>query len=139
MNQTIKKIEEGIVFAKEKGYFLVSENWGDDKRKCACALGCLLVKNNVRLDEEYNDTNAMNLLDVNDRWLSAFIAGFDNTPWDLNISLTPSEKENINDTERQYLKEVNAAGEALRMKFEPLQYDEFVDAFVDGQEDEDDS
>jgi hypothetical protein len=137
MNQTIKKIEEGIVFAKEKGYFLVSENWGDDKRKCACALGCLLVKNNITLDEEYNDTNAMNLLDVNDRWLTAFISGFDNTPWNLDISLTSSEKELVTEEQRQNLKEVNAAGQALRAKFEPLQYDEYMDAFVAGQEDDD--
>ena len=131
----VEKIAEGIEYAKkELGFRLVSEDWGNKQYKCACALGCLLVKNNVPLDEESNETEAQKLLEVNQGWISAFIAGFDDTPWDLGVTLTTVEKETMSKEEIKELEEAYHSGVELRQRFSPMKYDQFFDAFVDGQE-----
>lgn len=131
----IEKIAEGIEYAKnELGFRLISEDWGSKQYKCACALGCLLVKNNIPLDEENNETAARDLLEVDDGWVSAFISGFDDTPWDLNITLTTVEKELMSQDDIKELEAAYASGVELRKRFSPMKYDKFYDAFVDGQE-----
>jgi hypothetical protein len=134
MKHIINKIEEGILFGKEKGVFLVSENWGNEKQNCACALGCLLLKNEIALDEETNEEEACTLLEVDNAWITAFISGFDDTPWNLKIILTDAQRERLSDEEVKTLEAANDSGKELRKKFDPLPYDKFVDAFVAGQE-----
>lgn len=133
MKHVIDKIEEGILFGKEQGVFLVSENWGSKRENCACALGCLLLKNEIELDEETNEEEACTLLEVDNAWITAFISGFDDTPWDPKVSLTTLEREALSQEDTKLLEEANAFGKDMRKKFEPLPYDKFHDAFIAGQ------
>lgn len=133
MKHVIDKIEEGILFGKEQGVFLVSENWGSKRENCACALGCLLLKNEIELDEETNEEEACALLEVDNFWITAFISGFDDTPWDLKITLTTVQREALDAEELKVLEEAFASGKDMRKKFDPLPYDKFHDAFIAGQ------
>src|SRR5574338_844627 len=83
---TIKeKILNGIKTATEKlGVKLVNEEWGtkkdDGKWNCACALGCMLVANNLPLDSDdtdFNEATAADFLGVDKNWVESFIYGFD--------------------------------------------------------------
>lgn len=82
-----EKILNGIKTATEKlGVKLVNEEWGtqsmDDHKKwdCACALGCMLVANDLPMDAEdtdFNEATAADFLGVNKEWVEGFIYGFD--------------------------------------------------------------
>lgn len=133
MKHVFNKIEEGILFGKEQGVFLVSENWGSKQENCACALGCLLMKNEISLDEETNEEEACTLLEVDNAWITAFISGFDETPWNLKITLTAAEYEKLSKDEIQTLNDAYSAGVEMSKKFAPMPYDKFRDTFIAGQ------
>lgn len=130
----IKEIEDSIVHAKKEGYILISENWGDEKHKCACALSCVLVKNKVKLNEDEARTNVYSLLNVNEAWVEAFISGFDDTPWDLKMTLGRVALEKMSKEELKNLKDAYDAGRFLNEKFKPMPHHEFYEAFVEGQD-----
>lgn len=80
------KIVNGIKTATEKlGVKLVNEEWGtrgngDNKWNCACALGCMLVANNLPMDADdtdFNEVTAADFLGVDKNWVESFIYGFD--------------------------------------------------------------
>ena len=82
--EIISKISEAIRFAKdEQNFILISEDWGAEKLKCACAIGCLLLKNKKSFgsDSDKAEEVAAELLGVDSKWVDAFINGFDNTPF----------------------------------------------------------
>ena len=114
MNETKEKILQGIQKAREKGYTLITEDWGDDLHKCGCALGCLLVANDVKLDSSYtsNFNKACEILNKDYNWVDSFIAGFDEGY--LVYGQTPVE-------------EAMSLGKELRKEFKPPMYHEFVD------------
>jgi hypothetical protein len=71
----------------KKNYILITQSWGNDLEKCACPLGCVLVKNNILLRTDtpvlastpnYNKTEIMNILGVSLEWIDSFTSGFDN-------------------------------------------------------------
>lgn len=76
-----EKILESIKYAREKlNYTLISEDWGLPARKCTCAMGCVLLKDNPKdLDRVRNESamGAAKVLGVNEAWVDAFIDGFD--------------------------------------------------------------
>ena len=125
--KALEDISKGIEYAKKNlGYTLVSEDWGNEEEKCTCALGCLLLSNNLKLGSK-NEDSAADLLKVNDKWITAFISGFDETPWNLKHSLTEDQKDNMSDKEKKSLEEAYAGGKTLRNKFKPCPYDQFTD------------
>lgn len=74
----LEKIRAGIETAKSRGYELVCEDWGDDKQKCACPLGCLIVANDVKIGKPTeNFSKAAELLGLDEHWIDSFIAGYD--------------------------------------------------------------
>ena len=80
MNDQIKeKILASIETAKQKGYTLVSEEFGDESSKCACALGCVAVANGFQISENLKDVAGV--LQVSDQWINSFIYGFDGIGW----------------------------------------------------------
>lgn len=103
-----KKILDSIKFTREElGFTLVSEEWGSANRKCACALGCVLLKDDpkdtVRIEankERY--IKAAEILEVSEQWLDAFIEGFDNSgsavdsalpeAWDVGFAVAKASK-----------------------------------------------
>lgn len=81
-----EKILNGIKTATEKlGIKLVKDEWGSkggdgSKWNCACALGCMLVANNIAMDEDdsdFNEANAADFLGVDKKWVEGFVYGFD--------------------------------------------------------------
>jgi hypothetical protein len=80
MSNLKDKIISNIKFAKDRGFTIVSDNWGNDPAKCACALGCVLIANEyiISEDPEYNAQVVAELLGVSDGWVEGFIYGFDN-------------------------------------------------------------
>ena len=63
------------------GWHLVSEDWVNVKHKCACAIGCVLVKNHSQDIDIVNMDNpsveAAKLLGVTTAWINSFTDGFD--------------------------------------------------------------
>ena len=55
-NQDIKqRILTSIEKAREEGYTLIQGDWGDERMKCACAIGCVYVAANQHIDSNYED------------------------------------------------------------------------------------
>ncbi len=86
MKKDIKKrILDSIKYVREElGYTLVSEDWGSANHKCTCAMGCVLLKDDpkdvVRIEaDKERCAAAAELLGVEERWVDAFIEGFDNS------------------------------------------------------------
>jgi hypothetical protein len=83
MKKDIKqKILDSITYAREKmGFTLISEDWGDASHKCACAMGCVLLKDNpkdtVRIEAKENTVSAAEILGVTEKWIDCFCEGFD--------------------------------------------------------------
>jgi hypothetical protein len=73
------KIISNIKFAQDRGFTIVSDNWGNDPTKCACALGCVLIANEYMISEDPEDNAQVvaELLSVEDGWVEGFIYGFD--------------------------------------------------------------
>lgn len=80
----------------KKDYVLLTQSWGNDLEKCACPLGCVLVKNDISLRTDtpllastpnYNKTEIMKILGVSLEWIDSFIIGFD------DLSKESSDKE----------------------------------------------
>lgn len=70
----------------KKDYILLTQSWGNDLEKCACPLGCVLVKHNISLRTDapvlsstpnYNKIEIMKILGVSLDWIDSFIIGFD--------------------------------------------------------------
>ncbi len=76
-----QKILDSIKFVRgELKYTLISDEWGLPANKCACALGCVLVKDNpdnLGLSDVKNAVKAQELLGVDEPWIDSFIEGFD--------------------------------------------------------------
>lgn len=93
MLNNIKQIKETILnnikTARENGITLITEDWGRSDKKCACALGCILINNNhVLSDEDSEHYNAIvqDYLNVWETWVDQFIRGYDGeTPTDVDI------------------------------------------------------
>jgi hypothetical protein len=79
----IKKIIlDSIKYVREElGFTLVSEDWGDANHKCACALGCVLLKDDpkdvVRPESKEACAAVAKILGVDEKWVDCFIGGFD--------------------------------------------------------------
>lgn len=75
-SQIKEKILADIEAAKEKGYTLIADSWGDGKHKCACALGCVNVISGHDPDNE--DGGGVEItLQVSADWITSFIDGYD--------------------------------------------------------------
>lgn len=76
-----QKILDSIKYVTEElKYTLVSDEWGLPAQKCACALGCVIAKDNednLGQTDVINYTKAKELLGVEEDWLDSFIEGFD--------------------------------------------------------------
>ena len=76
-----KKILDAIAHVrKNMGFTLVCEDWGDSTHKCACALGCVIAKDdptNLGPNQNGNLAKAAGLLGVTEKWADAFIEGYD--------------------------------------------------------------
>jgi hypothetical protein len=108
MKDVKKKILESIAYTREKlGFTLVSEDWGSASHKCACALGCVLLKDNpkdtVRIEDDKDRHIAITeILEVNDAWVDSFISGFDGNgiskdspdseAWELGFAIATETK-----------------------------------------------
>lgn len=80
MEKVEQKIRQAIQKARENGYTLVCEDWGDDieGRKCGCALGCVLASEGIPLGKASENFNSVvKILDKDQEWVDSFIAGFD--------------------------------------------------------------
>ena len=101
-------ILDSIAFVrKELGFTLVSEDWGSATHKCACALSCVLLKDDpkdtVRVEsgrEAY--LKAAELLGTDEDWVDSFIDGFDSNgtaagasddeAWELGFEIAKATK-----------------------------------------------
>jgi hypothetical protein len=70
------KILMAIEAAEDKGYTLITDEWGDDTMRCVCALGCVAVADGIKITDEVDIT--ANLLGVSEDWVISFTDGFDN-------------------------------------------------------------
>jgi hypothetical protein len=79
MDKKKKMILDGIEAAKKLHFTVVDEDWGETDLHCACAIGCLLVANNVDDLSNANECfkKATEILNVSDDWVQSFIDGFD--------------------------------------------------------------
>lgn len=128
--KAVAKIVKSIeACQKEKGFVLISEDWGNNKKdnaKCACALGCLLLQNKKELGSDAPE-DAKDLLGVSIFWVEAFMAGFDETPWTADWLLAEDE-------EKKELVKVNQEGIRIKEQFKPMKYHVFHGAFIKDQE-----
>lgn len=73
-----KKILDAIAHVrKNMGFTLVSEDWGDPKHKCACAISCVILKDDPNAAVAHNTHAASTILGVDEKWVDCFIEGFD--------------------------------------------------------------
>ncbi len=78
-----KKILDSIKYARDElDFTLISEEWGNAEHKCACAIACVLLKDNpkdtVRIEaEKERYIAAAEILGVDVGWIDCFIEGFD--------------------------------------------------------------
>ncbi len=123
MNTNIfNRIKDDIGRAtKQMGITLISESWGDKEVSCACALGCCLIANEIDLDESSAADKVSSLLGVSEKWIDAFIAGFDECPWEATIN-----NPGISDEEIALLEEANKTGIEMRKALNPMPYDKFL-------------
>lgn len=85
MSDNIKQtIIDSIKWTTENlGFTLIKEDWGTANRKCTCAMGCVLLKNDpkdlVIIEDEKKDNTvkAAEILGVDEDWINSFIEGFD--------------------------------------------------------------
>lgn len=118
MNNNVKeKILASIEKAQQMGYTLVCDDWGDDNRKCACALGCLLVVNGENPNDGTSEI-AADLLEVSYDWASSFIDGFDDNGTVAGASDHIAWK----------------LGSELRKELKPVPMDQFINNMVDNGE-----
>ena len=108
MKDVKKKILDSITYTREKlGFTLVSEDWGSSNHKCACALGCVLLKDNpkdtVRIEDNKDRYDAITeILEVDEAWIDSFINGFDgngtskdsndSVAWELGFAISEETK-----------------------------------------------
>ena len=112
MGNIKQKILDGIQFAKNQlGITLVTEEWGSKETKCACALGCVLLANDVGLtdDAEQNAQGAAEALGVDESWIDNFIRGFDGD--------SPDEDED---------EEAWELGQAIRQTANPVNHTDYI-------------
>lgn len=115
-NNNIKtRILEGINYAKEKlGFTLVHSAWGDKDKRCACALGCVLIHNDRHLDSdlvEDNEQEAARTLGVSHVWVESFVSGFDDGDKSSLDTYDPTAYE---------------LGKELRAELAPVENDEYL-------------
>jgi hypothetical protein len=108
-NKAVKeKILASIVIAEGKGFTLITDDWGSDTMKCACAIGCVYVAVDVNISN--NENMAAEILGVSDKWITSFTDGFDGN----GVPTGAHEPEAWN------------IGREIRLSTNPLTYDEFV-------------
>jgi hypothetical protein len=73
-----KKILDAIAYVRANGFTLVCEDWGEPKFKAACAISCVVLKDDLNANVANNMQAASTILGVTEKWLDAFIEGFDN-------------------------------------------------------------
>lgn len=99
----------GVTFDNE------THQWKTENKYCACALGCVLLRNQMPIEGMFN-YSAAQALGVSDDFVDAFIQGFDGFPmFDFN-------------------REAHALGREIAMMFNPMYYEQVPDP----DEDEDD-
>lgn len=76
-----KKILDSIKQMRAQGYTLISEDWGNTKEKCACAMSCVILSNNPKdgwlLGSSDSAQTAADVLEVNWDWIDSFLDGYD--------------------------------------------------------------
>ena len=116
-----QQILNSIQWVRENlNYTLVAEDWGNADKKCACAMGCLLLKSNpddvARLGiGKPNYIEAANLLEVEERWVDSFTEGFDSTG-------LPQESK---------VPEAWKLGNEIALETKPINYHEFANQIVE--------
>lgn len=119
-NQDIKqKMLDSIDQARKAGYTLVQGDWGDERMKCACAIGCVYVAANQTINYHYGQASA--LLGVDEGWVSSFINGFDQ----------------IGEAEYARDKQAWSLGDEMRLLTHPIDYQAFVDSMDEDEDGED--
>jgi hypothetical protein len=114
-----EKILDSIKYVKEKlGWTIVAEDWGTHKHKCADAMGAVLLKNNPKLAETYDDDLSnvnyiavAKILNTSERWVDSFIEGFDGKSFNKEAMLVKPAWE---------------LGEKIRKAVKPIDYWEFL-------------
>jgi len=101
-----QSILDSIEFARQElKYVLVSDEWGSDSRKCACALGCVIAKDNpdnLFSDGDFCYQKIQTILGVDEDWVGSFTEGFDGNgysegskvpeAWDLGREIAKETK-----------------------------------------------
>lgn len=114
MDKIKQKVLDSIQSSLEQGYTIVKGNWGDTDMHCTCAMGCVLIQNEV--DDLRDDTSnfeaIQKLLNVSETWLSSFLDGFDGL----------GERVWANESEAWDL------GKEVSEKYSPVEFDKFIDS-----------
>lgn len=111
-----------------EGFELVSGKWGDVDEKCGCALTCLLASMDKEVEPgdggencSSNEEIAAELLKVDDKWITLFIAGFDDYDGEIEKN---ADKEAVENTLTGEQYEVKGSlpfkiGKEIRLQFNP--------------------
>jgi hypothetical protein len=114
-----KKIKEKIISsigkAEDKGFTLITDDWGSVSAKCACAIGCVLVVEGKPINSTI--TVAAQILGVSDEWITSFTDGFDGN----------------GKAEGAYDPEAWTLGETVRKETNPIPFDRFADQMDEDQ------
>lgn len=75
-----KKILDAIAKVRADGYTLVCEDWGDPFHECACPMSAVILTNDpdkFMTSPAENAATVAQILGVSEKWVDAFIEGFD--------------------------------------------------------------
>lgn len=75
-----KKILDAVAHVRTKGFTLVCEDWGDPTHNCACPMAAVIVMTSpdkFMNSPSENVTTVSGILGVSEKWIDAFIEGFD--------------------------------------------------------------
>src|ERR1700722_8615979 len=78
-NNIEEHILSAILFAKERGVQICSDDWGSLADECLCPLGCVIYINGKKVSDNAEDNTklAAKILGVSEDWTNSFISGFD--------------------------------------------------------------
>jgi hypothetical protein len=114
MNQIRYEIIKSIIHVKDElSFTLVTEDWGNSKSKCSCALGCVILTKDriISPDAAKNMSVAAELLGVSLDWVCNFMCGFDKQRPDSDSNLEAYE-----------------LGIELNNYFQPIKHDDYVES-----------
>lgn len=101
------KILDSIRWVRENlNYTLVSEDWGNKEKQCACAMGCVLIQDDpedlLQLKVGSKAHQAAKIIGVEEKWIDSFTEGFDDTgrafeskvpeAWEIGMSIAQETK-----------------------------------------------